>query len=85
MILKYQSGQEIKKGDRILFHGEPGRIEMVAVELTGDPETDWHMREHGGGIMILEDVFGRTFVPASQLSEYEDLVIVSRAETPLAK
>jgi hypothetical protein len=25
----YQSGEEIKKGDRVLFHGEQGEIEFV--------------------------------------------------------
>lgn len=48
MILRYQIGEEIKKGDRVLFHGEPGRIELVVVEL-GDPTTDWFMQEYGGG------------------------------------
>jgi hypothetical protein len=82
MILRYQSGKEIKRGDHVLFHGEPGQIELVAVEFTGDPETDWHMQEHGGGIMILEDVLGRTFIPAASIPEDEDLAFVSRADAP---
>jgi hypothetical protein len=81
MVLRYQSGEEIKVGDRVLYHRETGRIELVAVEPTGDPETDWHMREHGGGVMVLEDVLGRTFIPADQLADCEDLEFVSRAET----
>jgi hypothetical protein len=82
MILKYQSGEEIRKGDRVLFHGEPGEIELVASELTGDAETDWHIREHGGGVLIREPkVFGRAFIPANQLDETEDLQFVSRAAT----
>lgn len=83
MILRYQSGEEIKKGDRVLFHREPGRIELVAVELSGDPETDWLVQEHGGGVMILDDsVVGRTFIPAGQLDECEDLEFVSRPDAP---
>jgi hypothetical protein len=82
MILKYQSGEEIKKGDRILYHREPGQIELVAVELTGDSENDWHMRKHGGGVMILERASGRTFIPANQIDECEDLEFVSRADAP---
>ena len=66
----------------MLFHREPGQIDLVAVELTGDPENDWHIREHGGGIMILEDVQGRTFIPADQISDCEDLEFVSRASAP---
>jgi hypothetical protein len=81
MKLKYQTGEEIKKGDRVLFHREPGRIELVAVEQ-GDPETDWFMQEYGGGVMILERVAGRTFIPADQIDECEDLEFVSRADVP---
>jgi hypothetical protein len=81
MILKYQSGEEIKKGDRVLFHREPGQIELVALEL-GDPETDWFTQEYGGGGMILERVSGRTFIPADQIDECEDLEFVSRADAP---
>jgi hypothetical protein len=82
IVLKYQSGEEIKKGDRVLFHRESGQIELVAVEPTGDLENDWHMRKHGGGIMILEDVLGRTFIPADQISDCVDLEFVSRADAP---
>jgi len=80
MVLKYQSGEEIRKGDRVLFHGEPARVELVAREL-GDPETDWFVQEYGGGVMILEKVSGRTFVSADQLPNYEDLEFVERAGT----
>lgn len=78
MSLKYQSGEEIKKGDRVLFHREPARIELVASE-PGDPETDWFIQEYGGGVMILEGA-GRTFITANQLLDYEDLEFVSRAD-----
>ena len=82
MVLKYRSGEEIQKGDRVLFHRGPGQIELVAVELTGHPENDWHIREHGGGIMILEDILRRTFIHADQISDCEDLEFVSRASAP---
>jgi hypothetical protein len=62
----------------VLFHHEPGQVELVAVQL-GDPETDWFMQEFGGGVMILDRVAGRTFIPADQIDEYEDLEFVSRA------
>jgi hypothetical protein len=84
MALKYQSGEEIRKGDRVLFHGAPARVELVASEL-GDPETDWFVQEYGGGVMILERVSGRTFVAADQLPDYEDLQFVGRAETDEAR
>jgi hypothetical protein len=80
MILKYQSGIEIRKGDRILFDGVPSEIELVAAEL-GDPETDWYVQEFGGGVMILElegKEFGRIFIRAESLENNEDLEFVAR-------
>ena len=47
MILRYQSGIEIKKGDHVLFHGEPGEIEMVASEL-GDQKLSGMFRSSAG-------------------------------------
>ena len=81
MIFRYQSGEEIKKGDRVLFHREPGYIEIVATE-PGDPETDWFVQEYGGGVMVVEKVAGRTFIPADQIEGEEDLEFVSRMEIP---
>jgi hypothetical protein len=77
MPLHYQSGEEIKKDDHVLFHAEPGTIEFVADSLT-DPENAWYVREYGGGVMILDRIAGRTFISADHLPEYEDLQFVSR-------
>jgi hypothetical protein len=81
MVVKYQSGEQIKKGDRVLFHREPAQIEFVASD-PGDPETDWLMQEYGGGIMILDGIAGHTFIPSDQIDGYEDLEFVSRADMP---
>jgi hypothetical protein len=78
MILKYRSGEEIKKGDRVLFHGNAGEVELVACD-PNDPEAAWHIQEFGGGVLILEVVLGRSFILADQLDECEDLEFVSRA------
>jgi len=78
LVLKYLSGEEIKKGDHILHHGEPGTIEFVALAL-GAVETDWYVKEFGGGVMVVDRAFGHIFIPADQLAEYEDLEFVSRA------
>lgn len=72
MPLHYQSGEEIKKDDHVLFHGEPGIVEFVADSLT-DPENAWYVEEYCGGVMILERVAGRTFLTVDSLPEYEDL------------
>ena len=73
----YQSGERIRPGDRVRLHGEPGEIELVA-----DPEIDpngWFVKEHGGGVMIVEPKgFGRLFIPAP-VSYYDDPEFVSRS------
>ena len=76
MALNYATGQEIKKGDRVLFHREPGEIELVADPLVPDPETDWFIQEYGNGVMILERQAGRTFV--SDPHSDEDLEFLAR-------
>ena len=79
MILKYRSGEDIRKGDHVLFHGNPAQVELVAYDLN-DSEAAWHIKEFGGGVLILDPmVSGRAFIPADQLDEYEDLEFVSRA------
>jgi hypothetical protein len=79
MIFKYRSGEEIRKGDRVLFHGNSAEVEFVACD-PNDPEAVWHMKEFGGGVLILDPmVSARTFIPKDQLEEYEDLEFVSRA------
>ncbi|MGA7855107.1 MAG: hypothetical protein WCA15_17420 [Candidatus Acidiferrales bacterium] len=77
MPIYYDSGEEILKGDRVLFHGAPGEIEFVVDGLTGDPAMDWYVEEFGGGVMVLEPkYFGAAFLAASDGKE--DLIFVSR-------
>jgi hypothetical protein len=86
MPLRYQSDEEIKKGNRVLFHGEPGAIEFVADPLVKDPETEWYVQEYGEGVMVVEPkVFGRAFL--SRTDKAEDLIFVSRCteESSVAK
>jgi hypothetical protein len=78
LTLKYQSGEEIKKGDQVLFHGVLGEIDLVASD-PNDPETSWYIEEFGGGVGIKEPISGRTFISADQIPECEDLEFVSQA------
>ena len=81
MMLRYSSGEEIKKGDHVVFHGNPAQIEFVAID-PNDPELAWYVSEYGGGVRILDaTASGRAFIPAYQISEYEDLQFLSRAES----
>jgi hypothetical protein len=75
-MLRYQSGEEIRKGDKVLFHGERGQVEFVVDALVGAPAMDWYMKEHGPGAMIVEPTAGRTFI--SDTENAEDLEFVSR-------
>jgi hypothetical protein len=75
--LQYQSGEEVQKGDRVLFHGEPGEIDFVVDGVSGDPDMDWYFTNYGPGVMVLEPkYFGSAYVvPADS----EDVVFVSRS------
>src|SRR5215469_7171020 len=78
-MLMYRSGEEIRKGDHVRFHGNLAEIELVATDPS-DSEQAWHVKEFGGGVLIADPmVSGRTFIPKDQLAEYEDLEFVSRA------
>jgi hypothetical protein len=75
----YQSGEDIRKGDRVLFHDEPTEIEFFVDKLIGDPAMDWYLTEMGGGVMVnAPGSFGHVFLNQPDVSE--DLVFVARAE-----
>jgi hypothetical protein len=67
--MKYQSGEEVRKGDNVLFHGEPGEIEFIVDALIGDPPMDWYMKEYGSGAMVAEPKAGRTFIGDTEDAE----------------
>ena len=81
-VLKYRSGEEIKKGDRVLFHGNLAEVQLVSCDPNDpDPEVVWHIKEYGGGVLISDPIVsGCTFIPKDQLEEYEDLEFVSREQ-----
>ena len=80
MRLYYQSGEEIKKGDHVLFHLAPAIIERVATDAN-DSESRYYVEEDGGGVLIREpNDKNLTFIPADQLADCEDLEFVSREE-----
>jgi hypothetical protein len=79
MSFKYMTGEDVRKGDCVTFHGEPSRVEFVAEPSIKDTETSWYVKEYGGGVMILEPrAFGRAFLrsPATM----EDLILFSRED-----
>ena len=79
--LLYASGDEVKPGDRIRYHGETGDIEFLIPDATGDPSMDWFLEEFpGGGVMVTATGFGRVFVAAADIDE--DLELSARTEHP---
>ena len=80
MPFLYPSREEIKAGDRVTYHGEPGEIEFVADKVIGDSAIDWYVTEHGGGVMIVAPkFFGRVFVHDTKNDE--DLILIAREDT----
>jgi len=77
MPLLYITGEEIQGGDKILYDGLAGEVEVVADPAFPSKETDWYVTEFGGGILVAEPtVFGRVFVRLDDLAE--DVVFVAR-------
>lgn len=72
MPLTYVSGEEIRSGDRVLYHGEPAQVEFVANR--GDAQSAWYLEQCGEGCMILAPSFGRVFAA----NDDEDLEFVAR-------
>ena len=79
MPFNYVTGEEIRKGDHVIYAGVAAKIEFVADDATKDAETEWYVKEYGGGFMILElepKAFGRVFLTETQHDE--ELEFVSR-------
>jgi hypothetical protein len=80
MPLTYLSGEEIRAGDRILYHGEPGTVEFVAMREEDapllDPATEWNIEQFGSGCMVNARNFGCVFV--DEPKEDDDLEFVAR-------
>lgn len=79
MTLRYQTGENIHRGDRVTHGGNVGVIELVVEALTGEPEEDWLLETSAAGIMVAEPkVFGRVYLDYPH--EEEDLLFVARPQ-----
>jgi hypothetical protein len=73
----YQSGEEVRCGDHIRFHGEEGLVEFVVLDKVGDDALDWYLEEYpGGGLMLRANNFGNVFLRGNDIDE--ELVFLSR-------
>lgn len=71
----YRSGEDVREGDHVRYHGESGSVEFVASEKVGDPSRDWLVEEFpGGGLMINAKSFGPVFLSADDIDEYLELI-----------
>lgn len=78
-VLRYQSGDDIREGDRVTYGGNPAVVELVVAGPSDDETRDWHFRTSGPGVMIAEPhEFGRVYL--SSPDDEEDLLLVARAE-----
>jgi|SoiMethySBSTD1v2_1073268.scaffolds.fasta_scaffold5351846_2 hypothetical protein len=76
----YQSGHEVKPGDRITYAGELGRVEFVVSGPTGDPAMDWYLEQSPeGGVMIELPSCGGIFFGGT-VDDEEDLEFVQRSD-----
>jgi hypothetical protein len=83
MPLKYRSGEEVMKGDRVLFHRDPGEVEFVADPLFHDADTLWFVEQFGKGIKITKlKQFGTVFDDDPE--EDDELEFVCRGEATTA-
>jgi hypothetical protein len=72
----YISGEIVQAGDQIRYGGASGQVEFVADPDCADSNTEWYVKEYGGGCMIVTEKFGSIFLPTT--ADEEDLEFVSR-------
>jgi hypothetical protein len=73
--LRYDTGNEVRPGDRIRYQGQPGVVNFVALEKTGDPSIDWYIDEfRGGGFMIDANAFGHVFVSSRDIRDHVEFI-----------
>jgi hypothetical protein len=78
--LCYQSGEEIRQGDRVEYAGHAAIIEYVADGTSSESEAGWNLEANGAGVMVVElqpVLFGRLYLTQPELAD--DLLFVSRA------
>lgn len=76
----------MRKGDRVLFHGNAAEIKLVADPEIEDPESEWYLKKLGGGVLVGDlCVSGHTFIDKDSLRDYEDLEFVARAEASTSR
>jgi hypothetical protein len=74
-LLRYTSGATIQRGDLVRYHGQPGEVEFIVSERTGDSAAGWYLDEYtSGGCMISAEGFGRVFLTEDDIDEYLEFI-----------
>lgn len=65
-------------GDRITYGDQPGEVEFIVRDASGDSEMDWYLTlsPHGGFMLNVEGI-GNVFVHEPD----EDLILITREES----
>jgi hypothetical protein len=74
----YQTGDNVREGDKIVFQGEPGQVEFVASASSGTPEQKRYAEQHPKGILITTAKGSSIFLTNDH--DVKDLVFISREE-----
>lgn len=52
--LRYASGEDVRAGDVVDYDGLRAEVELVATNESTAPDSEWHFRTHGAGVVLLE-------------------------------
>jgi hypothetical protein len=78
MPFRYDSGEEVRAGDLIRYHGDLGHVEFLVTPENSDPTLVYYLELNPGGGAMLEvkESFGYVFVNFPD----EHLEFVSRGQ-----
>jgi hypothetical protein len=68
--ISYCTGQDIRTGDLITYHGESGHVQFVIADPPRDPSQAWYLDQFPrGGVMIEAERFGSVFIRLEDIDE----------------
>jgi hypothetical protein len=68
--------KSLKVQIKVLCHGRGREFEFVVDKFVGDPAMDWHMKENGPGVMVIEPkCSGRTYLLDPENAEDLEFVV----------
>jgi hypothetical protein len=78
--MRYASGEEIRCGDEIRYHGTLGTVDFVVSERPTEESLAWYSSEFGGeGVMLIVNGFGNVYLRHTDVDG--DLQLIGRNPT----